>query len=179
MPPSHVWSEGGPVVTENTTKPPPCSCLQREGRGVPSRHPHPHCTLFPPHEQLLVAVVGGAMVVLAGVVAIITVVVVPAPPPRCPHHCRCHHACSPSSSLLSCCCPSPLVSSPCHCLGPSPSCLPRWPYSTHNPPHKQLLVRLGGGWCAVMTWWRWHGVVSCELLDPRELQPRKQKKQVS
>ena len=31
---------------------------------VPSRHPHPHCTPFPPHEQLLVAAVGGAVVVV-------------------------------------------------------------------------------------------------------------------
>ena len=30
---------------------------------VPSRRPHPRCTLFPPHEQLLVAAVGGAVVV--------------------------------------------------------------------------------------------------------------------
>jgi hypothetical protein len=57
------------------------------GGGVPSRRPHPHCTLFPPHEQLLVVVVGGAMVVLAGVVAIITVVVVLAPPSCHPHPC--------------------------------------------------------------------------------------------
>ena len=27
------------------------------------RSPHPHCSLFPPHEQLLMAVVGGAVVV--------------------------------------------------------------------------------------------------------------------
>jgi hypothetical protein len=32
--------------------------------GWPSHRPHPHCTLFPPHEQLLVAAVGGAVVVV-------------------------------------------------------------------------------------------------------------------
>jgi hypothetical protein len=31
---------------------------------VPSRRPHPHCTPFPPHEQLLVAAVGVAMLVV-------------------------------------------------------------------------------------------------------------------
>src|SRR3984885_2630652 len=36
----------------------------RGGRVMPSRCPHPHCTPFPPHNQLLVAAVGGAVVVV-------------------------------------------------------------------------------------------------------------------
>jgi hypothetical protein len=170
--------------------------------------PPSHCTPFPPHEQLLVAVVGVAMLVVVvamvvprrfalsflrsrtlctpreqllmmvvGVLVVIGVIWAVA----CvlsPLSSLLSHS-PPSSSLLSHCCPSPLVSSPHHCLGPSPSCLPHQPYSTHNPPHEQLLVRLGGGWCAIVMRWHWHGVVSCELLDLRELQPRKQKKQVS
>ena len=50
------------VVAENGMKP-PHSHLQREGV-VPSCRPHPHCTPFPPHEQLLVVAVGGAVMVV-------------------------------------------------------------------------------------------------------------------
>ena len=59
-------SEGGPpVITENITRNPPCSRLrQREGGGGASHYSHPFCTPFPPHEQLLVAAVGGAVVVV-------------------------------------------------------------------------------------------------------------------
>jgi len=44
--------------------PPARVCSERGGGLVPSRRPHPHCTPFPPHEQLLVAAVGGAVLVV-------------------------------------------------------------------------------------------------------------------
>lgn len=43
---------------------PPLVFAARGGQVVPSRHPHPHCTPFPPHKQLLVVAVGGAVVVV-------------------------------------------------------------------------------------------------------------------
>jgi hypothetical protein len=65
--------------------------------------------------------------------------------------------CLPSLHLRWCWCPSPhpvhsllllghRVSSSWSCLSSSLS-MPH--HSTHNPPHKQLLVRLGGGWCVI------------------------------
>ena len=56
-PSARIWSEGG----GNSV--PPLAFAARGGRVVPSCRPHPHCTPFPPHEQLLVAAVGGAVVV--------------------------------------------------------------------------------------------------------------------
>jgi hypothetical protein len=65
MPPSRIWSEGGPVITENRIKKSPCLCLQQEGVVggwclliVP--------ILIAPHKQLLMAVVGGTVVVALG-----------------------------------------------------------------------------------------------------------------
>jgi hypothetical protein len=166
----------------------PLAFAARGGQVMPSHCPHPHCTLFPPHEQLLVAAVGGAVMVvvlrccllsLSSSVTIVVVVVVGGVVVSHCHHvyhchcchvycCHCCHACPPphlippSSLLLSHCFPFPLVSSPHHCLSLSypphtsliclipPSCFispphPCRPYSTHNPPHKQLLMRLGAG----------------------------------
>jgi hypothetical protein len=120
-------------------------------------------------------------------------VVVPIPPSS-----RCHLVPPPSSS--SCCPPPrrclvppfpahlPLVTPPSALVPPSslfpPSSSSFCPTpragSTHQPPHKQLLVGLGaggvlscphrvprhrlreagGGWCAVVMWQRWRGVVT-------------------
>ncbi|KAF8219560.1 hypothetical protein L208DRAFT_832028 [Tricholoma matsutake] len=73
----------------------------------------------------------------------------------CCWHCWCCwcHCC--------CCC--------CHC-------------STYQPPHKQLLVRLGVGGCHHDMAWVWASVVmwrhgrGCPCLITSTLQPRKQKK---
>ena len=67
----------------------PCRCCR-------CCRPHPHCTPFPPHEQLLVAVVGGAVMVVvlrsslsSLVIIIVIVVVLPSSSSSCPHcrHC--------------------------------------------------------------------------------------------
>ena len=83
---------------------------------------HTH-TLYTPHEQSLTVVVGGA---------------------GC-HQC---HGVSPGCRLG---ChlfvvPTLPASSPLHVSSPS-SPHPCQPYSTHNPPHEQLLMRLGAGVC--------------------------------
>jgi hypothetical protein len=117
------------VVTENRVKKSLFAFAARGGL-VPSCHPHPHCTPFAPHKQLLVAAVGGAVVV----------VVLRSSLSSCPQCHSCHPALIiavvlPFSSLLSCH-PHPpvLASPPGHCC-----------HSTHYPPHEQLLVRLGVG----------------------------------
>jgi len=151
---------------------------------MPSRRPHPHCTPFAPHEQLLVSAVGVAMLVvvvamvvprrfalsllrsrtpytpreqsLTAVVGVLVVVsvkglawgvvccLVVAPPPSSPHLV----IVSVRPRLARLVPPLP-ASSPLCVSSPSPP-HPHRPYSTRNPPHEQLLVRLGGGWCAVV-----------------------------
>ena len=76
------------------------------------RHPHPHCTLFPPHKQLLMAAVGGAVLVVV----------------LRPHLSSLSSSSSSSSSSLSC-----VIIVMCHhccCVSPFP---PLPPLSTLVP----------------------------------------------
>ena len=85
---------------------------------MPSCHLHPHCTPFPPHEQLLVAAVGGA----------VQVVVL--------RHCLSLSSLSSSSLSLSLSCVIVVVcrrSPLCH------PCLPSFPSSFH-PPSSALTI---------------------------------------
>jgi hypothetical protein len=94
MPPSHVWSKGGPVVTVNITNPHP-SLLAFAARGgecllvVPCHFTlsllHSR-TLYTPHKQSLMAVVGvlvdvGVMGLVQGVIwAVVCLSFSPLPP---------------------------------------------------------------------------------------------------
>ena len=61
---SHLEQGRGLSSLRTEQKKTPAHVCSRRGGGVPSCHPHPHCTLFPPHEQLLMVAVGGAVLVV-------------------------------------------------------------------------------------------------------------------
>jgi hypothetical protein len=63
------------------------------GQVVPSCYPHPHCTPFPPHEQVLMAAVEGAGDPQALSVAVVYVVIA-----IC--HCCCHSTYYPPHEQL-------------------------------------------------------------------------------
>ena len=88
------------------------------------RCPHPHCTPFPPHEQLLVAAVGGAVLVVVL------------------RHCLSLSLLLLSSSSLSLSCVVVVVCRHHCCVSPFPlchPCLPLFPSSFH-PPSSALAI---------------------------------------
>jgi hypothetical protein len=109
-----------------------------------SHRSYPHCSPFPPREQLLAAAVGGAVVVVAVVWSSWWPLVIsssPSPPPSSPgRSCR-HRLSSPSplSSPSCVCVPCPRLRIIGPCFVPPLIVVGSW-LSTRDPPREQGLT---------------------------------------